>query len=463
MGKAKKTFRWQAATVLHEGAGGRQLWQFATNNGQFNLLKEQLVPGTGALPDALVGKSWRQLVQPKMNIAWLPADKVFLRVLQLPAAEFEELRAMVELQLEQLAPLPVNQLVWSIELLPRVAENSLQTVILVIAERVLVEQFLGQLESQGFIPDRLDVPSLDLLLSTKANVDGVWVYPGDAPTAPTLVAWWYGGSLQNLTLLPSLPGPEQEARFKEQVAQIAWSGELEGWLTGPPTWHLVAQGPVAALWEPLLRNLADQPVKAVAAPVSRELASSSARRAVQSKSPAGLLPEENSIGFQQRFIDRLWMRGLGAVLMIYVFGVLVYFGALEVVKFKHRQLQTELSGISQSYTNAIMMRDKLKILDEQAALKFAALDCWKIVAESLPEGVTLKQLDFSGGRKMRLTGEADPEAQQKVLDFSGALGRATINGQPITADVPTISVRAAAGGASTIVWSLNCKLAGRDE
>ena len=61
------------------------------------------------------------------------------------------------------------------------------------------------------------------------------------------------------------------------------------------------------------------------------------------------------------------MRGLGAVLMIYVFGVLVYFGALEVVKYKHRQLQTELTGISQSYTNAIMMRDKLKILDEQAA------------------------------------------------------------------------------------------------
>ncbi|MBC8002675.1 MAG: hypothetical protein H7X97_08815 [Opitutaceae bacterium] len=463
MGKPTKSLRWQAATVLHEGAAGRQLWQFAANNGQFNLLKEQLVPGKEPLPDGLVGKSWRQLVQPKMNIGWLPADKVFLRVLQLPVAEFDELRSMVELQLEQLAPMPVNQLVWSIELLPRAAEGNLQTVILVIAERILVEQFLGQLESQGFVPDRLDVPSLDLLLSTKAREDGVWVYPGDAPTAPTLVAWWYGGTLQNLTLLPSLPGPEKEARFKEQVAQIAWSGELEGWLTGPPAWHLVAEGPVAAFWEPLLRSLADQPVHISAAPSNRELAASSARRAVQSRSPAGLLPEESFVGFKQRFIDRLWMRGLGAVLMIYVFGVLVYFGALEVVKFKHRQLQTEMVGISQSYTNAIMMRDKLKILDEQAALKFAALDCWKIVAESLPEGVILKQLNFSGGRRMTLSGEADTDAQQKVLDFSGALGRATINGQPITADVPSISVRGTPGGASTIVWSLNCRLSGREE
>ena len=449
--------------MLQDGAAGRQLWQFAANNSQFNLLKEQLVTGTGALPEALIGKSWRQLVQPKMNIAWLPAEKVFLRVLQLPAAEFDELRSMVELQLEQLAPLPVNQLVWSIELLPKAAEGTLQTVIVVIAERTLVEQFLGQLESQGFIPDRLDVPSLDLLLSTKASEDGVWIYPGNAPTAPTLVAWWYGGTLQNLTLLPSMPGPEQEARFKEQVAQIAWSGELEGWLTGPPTWHLVAEGPVAAAWQPLLSKLADQPIQSAAAPSARELASSAARRAVQSRSPAGLLPEESFVGFQQRFIDRLWMRGLGAILMIYVFGVLVYFGALEVVKYKHRQLQTDLAGISQSYTNAIMMRDKLKILDEQAALKFAALDCWKIVAESLPEGVTLKQLNFSGGRRMTLNGEADTDAQQKVLDFSGALGRATINGQPITADVPSISVRAGAGGASTIIWSLNCKLSGRDE
>ena len=463
MGKPRKSFRWQAATVLHDGAAGRQLWQFAAHNSQFNVLKEQLVPGAGVLPEALVGKSWRQLVQPKMNIAWLPAEKVFLRVLQLPAAEFDELRSMVELQLEQLAPLPVNQLVWSIELLPKSAEATLQTIIVVIAERILVEQFLGQLESQGFIPDRLDVPSLDLLLSTKASEDGVWIYPGSAPTAPTLVAWWYGGTLQNLTLLPSMPGPEQEARFKEQIAQIAWSGELEGWLTGPPTWHLVAEGPVASSWEPLLRSLAGQPVHSSAAPTTRELAASSARRAVHSRSPAGLLPAESSIGFHQRFVDRLWMRGLGAVLLIYVFGVLVYFGALEVVKFKHRQLQTELAGISQSYTNAIMMRDKLKILDEQAALKFAALDCWKIVAESLPEGVTLKQLNFSGGRKMSLNGEADTESQQKVLDFSGALGKATINGQPITAEVPSISVRGAPGGATTIVWSLNCKLSGRDE
>ena len=49
---------------------------------------------------------------------------------------------MVELQLEKLSPLPVAQIVWTAEILPKTPEN-LQPVIVVITARDLVEQFLG--------------------------------------------------------------------------------------------------------------------------------------------------------------------------------------------------------------------------------------------------------------------------------------------------------------------------------
>ncbi len=67
-----------------------------------------------------------------------------------------------------------------------------------------------------------------------------------------LVAWWYGKVLRNLGLI-SLSASERPASLKEQLMQVAWAGELEGWLNSPPRWHLVADAAAAAEWEPALR------------------------------------------------------------------------------------------------------------------------------------------------------------------------------------------------------------------
>ena len=67
----------------------------------------------------LVPKTWRSLWQKKLNVAWLPGDSVFLRVVHLPKSAPEETRSMVELQLERLATIPVTQLVWSLQVLPQ--------------------------------------------------------------------------------------------------------------------------------------------------------------------------------------------------------------------------------------------------------------------------------------------------------------------------------------------------------
>ena len=55
----------------------------------------------------------------KMNIASLPPEKVFLRAVDLPACEPEELLPMLEFQVEELSPLPMTQAVWSAEPVPR--------------------------------------------------------------------------------------------------------------------------------------------------------------------------------------------------------------------------------------------------------------------------------------------------------------------------------------------------------
>ena len=78
--------RWHSCNVLHVGADKRRVWQFDARNGQFALGREQTAAGGEALPYALVTKTWRSLWQPKLNIAWLPPENVFLRVIQIPRA-----------------------------------------------------------------------------------------------------------------------------------------------------------------------------------------------------------------------------------------------------------------------------------------------------------------------------------------------------------------------------------------
>ena len=62
-------------------------------------------------------------------------------------------------------------------------------------------------------------------------------------------------------------------------------------------------------------------------------------------------------------------------------------------------------------------------------MKFAALDCWKVVAELLPDGVTLDGYNFSDGRKLTLSGSAPVDQTKQLLDFDADIRKVTSNGQ----------------------------------
>src|SRR5688572_26821145 len=218
--------RWNSCNVLQLDRGARHLWQFS---GKFNLQKEEAKLANESLSSRLFDKDWQTLFQPRLNVAWLPADKVFLRALQLPMAEFAETQSMVDLQLEKISPLPVAQIVWSFEVLPHPG-GEMQTAIVIVVARQVVEEFLGQLEAQEYMADRIELPLIDLLQATEVTEDGVWIYPDTSSTAgPCLIAWWYGGVLQHISLV-ALPKDEQRgALLQNQLVQIMWAGELEGW------------------------------------------------------------------------------------------------------------------------------------------------------------------------------------------------------------------------------------------
>jgi hypothetical protein len=452
-----KTPRWHSCTVLQVGGDSRQVWQFATGNGEVTLNAEARLPVDNALPAKMVSKDWRTLWQKKLNIAWLPIEQVFLRVIQVPKCEFPELLSMVELQLEKLSPLPVNEIVWSVEPAPG-ASADLQTAIVIIVERSLVEDFLGKLEGDGYLADRLELPLLHQLLATPVSGDGAWVFLNPSATRTVcLVAWWCGGTLTSLNLL-NLPAGESGADvLADQLTKIAWAGELEGWLTGRPQWHLVADDDAGAAWEPVLRPWAGESVEVHPLPTSPSLAAWTARRAARAETKLNLLPPEYTARYRQQFVDRLWMGGLVAVTLLYLAGVVIYFGALEVLKYQKGKVDNQVAVLSGAYTNALQLKAKLTTLQEQVALRYAALDCWKIAAELLPTELTLELFNFSGGDKVNLRGTAQADQRTKVIDYNSAMSKATLNGTLLFSTVNPASITSSPGS-PVVGWSFECAL-----
>lgn len=457
--KLKKT-RWATCNVVQGGEESRHIWSFNAAKNGFALSQEKTFSPTQPLPPKMVAKDWTTLFRPRLNVAWLPAEKVFLRVVQLPGGDFNETLSMVEFQLEKLSPLPVTQIVWTIQVQPHHADN-LQTVVVIIVSRDIVEQYLGQLEGQGFLADRIELPLLDQLGATPITGDGAWIYPGsDTGKLSAVVAWWYGGVLQSLGLLHLPQGENNDALLKEQLSQMAWSGELEGWFTGQPRWHLVADDATAAVWQPLFRTGLGQSVEVIAPLSPPELAALTANRAARAVPGVGLLPQEFGGKYRDQFVDRLLGRSLSGLLAVYLMGIMVYFAALQFKNASADNSEAEAAQMAHTYTNALQLKAQLKILQNRDSLKNAALDCWKITAETLPEGLTVVDMEFRSGL-FRLVGNVPNDQRNSINEFNSALRKSTLEGQQVFADLGIPMLHAQPNG--NVNWSFDGHLARSEE
>jgi len=168
-----------------------------------------------------------------------------------------------------------------------------------------------------------------------------------------------------------------------------------------------------------------------------------------------LLPPEYSARYRQQFIDHLWMRLLGATLVVYLLSIGTYFGWTYAASLKLNGVQKEIAGLGASYTNALQLKERVKVLRDQLDLQYAALDCYKAVAETLPEGVTLDSLNFDRGRKIVLIGNTDSASLTKVHEFNEALRNTKVREQPLFGKITAPSMNQLG---AKYTWSFTCDL-----
>lgn len=449
--------RWQTCNVLWLASQRKQIWSFGAGSEKFPLQKQETRLPAEPLNSKLIKKEWDTLLRPKLNVAWLPADKVFLRAIEVPKADAAEMRSMIELQLEKLSPLPVGQIVWSYELLSQPI-GDMQTAIVIIVASSVVEEFLGQLEAQGYLADRLELPLLDRLRSTRVEGDGVWIYPGaNDDGSLSLVAWWYGGVLWNLSLVLLAAEADRAALLTEQLNQMAWAGELEGWLNAPPRYHIVADEAACDEW--VVRFAQQTGARFLPTPAADALATLTARRVVSGSPTTNLLPAAQTTRYRQLFFDQLWMQSVFAVLAVYLVGILIYFGWSQIQWMRLDGLKDDARRLALTYTNTLQLKEQVRVLRDQLDLQYAALDCWKTVATHLPAELKLDSMNFDREQKVTFRGSGNAEDRAKVFEFNEALlkapGRETNQFLFARVESPKINARP---GTQLMDWNISCDL-----
>ena len=216
----------------------------------------------------------------------------------------------------------------------------------------------------------------------------------------------------------------------------------------------------AADWEPALREGLAEPVEVIAPVPAAQLAALTAARATRHELQANLLPAEFGNRYQQLFVDRLWMGSVGLVLGLYIFGVAIYGVAVGYLTVQTHGIEAEVAKLAPDYTNAMATLERFTVLSDRQDLKYASLDCWRILADLLPTDVTLEGYNFSEGKKLSLNGTAPADQQQRLLDFEKAMRKAKANNAKFLFDPTkgeTLSSRLNPGG-QTVTWNVSFEL-----
>jgi Tfp pilus assembly protein PilN len=161
------------------------------------------------------------------------------------------------------------------------------------------------------------------------------------------------------------------------------------------------------------------------------------------------------VRYHQQFVDRLWLRGLVTTGVVYAIGVVIYFCAVGLLTFQTQKVEKKVAGISGSYTNAQQLKARLEVVKERQELKYAALDCLKIVAEQLPPGVALQRFSFVDGQKLSLNGTTTPEQISALFDFDNGMQKSKLNNQPMFRPGEQLAYRQ---NANTVTWNFGLQL-----
>lgn len=433
------TFR-QATLCWSTFRHGKNGWELV-DSGLLPFDSDVKGPEAPGFAEAL--KNWLR-EKPRGHISFgLPAERVLMRVMDLPTTDPVEMQSMVELQVDKFAPFPAEQMAVSCEVLS--SRENASRVLVAAVEREWITALGESFRSAGVWPHRLDVDILGwyhvLRERTEIPEHGAFVAVLVEPESAFLIITENGLPviLRTLGGRQGLSEDEYYSELAEEVGFSLASAEAEMglsahveiglWLAedvSPPRIAESAVSASSASTHPLVARLRE--TCGGAAVHVRHLselptrAEGLAKRWIEARGlTLNLAPAEWAVLEQRRTLRSVLTWASLTFVTIWLLGLVAFLLLRGYIHRQHSLLKAKVAALEGPANEVRELSVKIRSFEQYADRTYSALEALREISLLLPQSVELTSFSYRKGGAVHLRGIAD--YAEAIYDFFQALER----------------------------------------
>ena len=376
----------------------------------------------------VAAQSLRQHFDPREYrvVTSVSCEDVLCQTLRLPATDPNELKQMLDLQIDNITPLPLEEVVYSFEPLETVDGQT--RVLVVLARKATVNERVEALEAAGLPPEIVSVDALAMFRAlSKRNA-----LPADDKLNVLVI---FGATSANVIVYSQ--GVPLAVRSVILSAEAITSNEGESLLREELQRTLVAAGaeqPQRALGSMMFLGGGDEHqslAKRVASGLNTEssfltngtVPSAALSLCLQCASGGAvqlnLLPDEwrqrrRAAALRQRLI-----RGAIAAGAVYAVALVVFLTLMAVKTSQLHRVDLKIKNLQGDFKTARQLQSRLIAMRKQLDTQSSALEVLREITMRMPEGVKLNYFNFKKDQTVTLKGQSPSAAI--ALDFQSRL------------------------------------------
>lgn len=375
-------------------------------------------------------------------VVCLSADKVLLRVVDLPAVGEDEIASMVELQAEKFSPFPVDSAVISHEVL---SGDDCQCKVLIAVVKSDVLDVMGvQLAP---VVARVESVDVDILAWLRLLRDGGHIV--DVGRRILLVK---SGSLYTVVVVQDglplvfrgfdepIDLPEQEA-FDEVAGEVAYtlmSMELGHGGESGAVLEIFSRDEVSSLLiEALVQECGCEVKVSPFEPLSFLAEGIARRKADVALRALDLMPESWRRAKQAKKGRKKAMMASGLLFGLWGMLALGFFGFLWMQQMRVSRLEGERDQWMGPANDVREMARRIHVVEQYMDRSDSALECLREITEFLPpSGITLDSFTYRKGEVLKLSGVAD--SRDFILMFQDNMNKTKIFNEVIPGEIKVV-------------------------
>ena len=369
----------------------------------------------------------RQQFDPRERqiITAIGCEDVLCETLLVPTTDPTELRQMLDLQIDNLSPLPTEEIAYGFEPLDVVDGRS--RVLVAIARKAAVNERVAALEAAGLPAEIVTVDALAmfraLCLRQLVPIDdklNVVVLFGTAATHLVVYRQTQPVVVRSLLLSGEmLRTIEGQTAVREELQRTLVAAETVTSHCSRGRATLIALHENVAAATTLLVDCCGLPAECLRDGVVPSPALSLCLGGAADRPRLNLLPNEWHQRRRSVRLRRSLIRGAIALAAVYLAALALFLTLLALRKAEMHNLQSQIGSLQEQYAKGKQLHAELVAMQKQLDTKYSALEVLREVSALKPEGLYFNSLVFRKDQALTLRGQA--QSAKAALDFAGQL------------------------------------------